>query len=317
MLRRTPVLVSVCACALLWTSTARAQDDETSLGDVARTLRKNKAQQSPEPAHPVIDNENLSQAIEDAAGARPVVENKTVFSIDPKSNTLKMSSPDATCSLSFNARYSSLLIRPVLVEDLPLDELTKIDGPGSIQDDSLQISVFNGTEWELREITIGVTLERKPTQNAEWAERARVVPAAEGIGGPTLERRSDVTLLYHLKTVTKAFTNADFHENIGITPGPDEDWRWSIVEAKGIRPTGSSSAPESLSEPLFGEPTFGDPEFGKPTIGYPMTFSPKASEPATTSPTQVPLAPQSVPQTTDKPVKEKSANAATDATTQQ
>jgi hypothetical protein len=52
----------------------------------------------------------------------------------------------------------------------------------------------------------------------------------------TVERRSDVTLLYHLKAEAKPFSTTAFHENIGITPGPDEDWRWSIVEAKGIRP---------------------------------------------------------------------------------
>ena len=45
-----------------------------------------------------------------------------------------------------------------------------------------------------------------------------------------------MTLLYHLKATAKPFSTTTFKENIGITPGPDEDWRWSIVEAKGIRP---------------------------------------------------------------------------------
>jgi len=52
-----------------------------------------------------------------------------------------------------------------------------------------------------------------------------------------VERHSDVTLLYHLKAEAKPFSTTAFHENIGITPGHDEDWRWSIVEAKGIRPS--------------------------------------------------------------------------------
>jgi hypothetical protein len=98
----------------------------------------------------------------------------------------------------------------------------------------LQLQVFNGSDWDLREITIGLTLERKPGENAERAASARVIPASQA-SGVAIERRSDVTLLYHLKAAAKPFSTTAFRENVGITPGPDEDWRWSIVEAKGIR----------------------------------------------------------------------------------
>jgi hypothetical protein len=240
----------VLLAALLAPSTASAQDDPPSLGDLARNLRKNKdqdqAQPQLDPAHPapvhtlpahtVIDNDNLAQVMEDAKNARPVKQDKTVFSIDPSGNTLKVSSPDVTCSLSFNARASALLIKPILVEDLPLTELVKLDGPGSIQDENLQLQVFNGTDWDLREITVGLTLERKPAENANAAVRARIIPAAQGMAPVAVERHSDVTLLYHLKADAKPFSTTSFRENIGITPGPDEDWRWSIVEARGIRP---------------------------------------------------------------------------------
>lgn len=243
---------------------ASAQEDGPSLGDVARNLRKSKSEPPPKQAEPVrnpsgvvpevvIDNENLIQVMEEAQKTKPSIQDKTVFSIGPSGNTLRVSSPDATCSLSFNARAGALLIKPVLVEDLPLTELMKLDGPGSIQDESLQIEMFNGTEWDLREITIGLTLERKPEETVEQAARARVIPAAEGLAPVAVERRSDVTLLYHLKTEAKPFSKTEFHENIGIAPGADEDWRWSIVEAKGIRPA-AAFAPQSLSEPLFGDP---------------------------------------------------------------
>ncbi len=236
--------------AMLLPSAAWAQDDDPSLGDLARNLRKSKAEHQPQPAadpaqaaptrtlpaDTVIDNDNLAQIMEDARNARQVKPDKTVFSIDTASSMVKVSSPDVTCSLSFNARASSLLIKPVLIEDLPLPELLKIDGPGSIQDENLHLQVFNGTDWDLREITVGLTLERKPGQDAEVAARARVIPAAQGMAPVAVERRSDVTLLYHLKAEAKPFSTTAFHENIGITPGLDEDWRWSIVEAKGIRP---------------------------------------------------------------------------------
>jgi len=260
--------------------TASAQDDAPSLGDLARNLRKNRVQQQqqpqqqPDPDRTVIDNDNLAQVMEDAKQARPIKQDKTVFSIDPSGNTLKMSSPDVTCSLSFNARASSLLIKPVLIEDLPLSELLKLDGPGAIQDESLQLEVFNGTDWDLREITIGLTLERKPGENAEVAAHARVIPAAQGIAPVTVERRSDVTLLYHLKATAKPFSTTAFQQNIGITPGPDEDWRWSIVEAKGIRPSQVQSAPDLLPDPLFSTPSQLLPGSNQPSIDESQSLGP-------------------------------------------
>ncbi|MGB9071849.1 MAG: hypothetical protein WCC22_04200 [Terriglobales bacterium] len=227
--------------ALLWPWTAAAQSDEPSLGDLARSLRKSKAQQPQ--ARPVIDNDNLAQAMEDVKKLKP---NRMVLSVDASGKGFKVSSADVTCSLSFNANAASLLIKPVLVEDVPVSELLKLDGPASIQDDNLQLEVFNATDWELREITVGLTLERKPGESAEMAAGARVIPAAEGLAPVAVEKHSDVTVLYHLKAVAKPFSTAVFRENIGITPGPDRDWRWSIVEARGIRPQ-----PDQLpSEPL-------------------------------------------------------------------
>ena len=188
-----PRLRFVVLCVLLIPSAVWAQDDAPSLGDLARNLRndkdKDKAQQ-PQPLT-VIDNDNLTQVMEDAKSARPVDNFKTVLSIDPSGNTLKVSSPDVTCSLSFNARSSSL-IKSAPIEELPLTELLKIDGPGSIQDESLQLQVFNGTDWDIKEITVGLTLERKPGENAERAASARVIPAAEGLTPVAVERRSDV-----------------------------------------------------------------------------------------------------------------------------
>ncbi len=287
----------------LYPLAAWAQDDAPSLGDLARTLRKSKTEQQPQKpadaASTVIDNDNLTQVMEDAKNLRPARQDKTVFSIDPANNTLKVSSPDVTCSLSFNARASSLLIKPVLIEDLPLTELLKLDGPGSIQDENLELEVFNGTDWDIREITIGLTLERKPGENAELAARALVIPAAEGLAPITVERRSDVTLLYHLKAAAKPFSTTELRENIGITPGPDEDWRWSIVEAKGIRPTQATSAPDSLDDPLFAAPSLLLPGSNEPLLAPPS---------ASTSVQTVPNSPVIPDTTLEKPDPDKPAS---------
>jgi len=246
--------------ATAWPVVSLAQDEGPSLGDVARNLRREKAQQeasapAPPALLPVVDNDNLAQVMADASKLKPVATDKTVLSLSPSGNRLTVSSPDVTCSMSFNARASSLIVKPVLVEDLPPEELLKLDGPASIHDDNLQLEVFNGTDWALREVTVGLTMERRPGEDAETAALAQVLPVVENGTQALVERHSDVTLLFHLKTETKPFERSTLSEYVGVTPGPDEDWRWSIVEAKGIRPAGARVGPESLTEPLFGETT--------------------------------------------------------------
>jgi len=176
-----PGVVALC---VLWPLAASAQDDEPSLGDLARNFRKNKVGTQQEA--PVIDNDNLAQAMEDARNRKPRTPEKFILSIDAVAKTIKASSPDVTCSLSFNARAGALLVKPVLLDTLPLPELLKIDGPASIQDENFQLEVFNGTDWDLREITIGLTLERKPGQNAEMTARVRVIPASQNTLAPTV-----------------------------------------------------------------------------------------------------------------------------------
>ena len=272
-------------CLVFAPAVLSAQEDEPSLGDVARNLRRDRAQQGleqaqPAPPPPVIDNDNLSDAIQDVR--RMKAAEKIVFSIDPDGKNLRLSSPDINCSLAFNGRNSSLLFQPTLVEDLPLADLLKLDGPGSIEADMLQLELNNGTEWELREITVGITLERNAGANAELAARARVIPAAENSASVTVERRSDMTLLFHLKADAKPFSSTILRENIGITPSADEDWRWSVVSAKGIRP--GSSRPGSIqSDSKTGAPEFlpAAPRLPLPTPEPPADKTAPAAAPST------------------------------------
>lgn len=271
-------------------ATLMAQDDGASLGDLARDLRRNKAQQQveqaqPVPSPPVIDNDNLAQALEDVQRMKSA--ERIVFSIDPNGKSFRLTSPDVSCSLAFNGRNSALLIQPVVIEDLPLADLLKLDGPASIQDDTLQLEVLNGTEWELREITVGITLERNSGQNAELAARARVIPAAENSASVTMERRSDMTLLFHLKADAKPFSSTIFRENIGITPSADEDWRWSIVAAKGVRAGPRTPPPEILpAVPQLPLPNPVPPAVGPRSTSSsgPASSAPAASTPQTPDP---------------------------------
>jgi hypothetical protein len=285
-------LLCVLALCVLWPLAAVAQHDDPSLGDVARNLRKSKVGQHQDA--PIIDNDNLAQAMEDAKNRKPRTADKFVLSIDAVAKTIKTSSPDVTCNLSFNARAGALLINPVLLETLPLPDLLKLDGPASIQDENFQLEVFNGTDWDLREITVGVTLERKPGENAEMAARARVIPAAQNSLAATVEKRSDVTLLYHLKTTAKPFSTTTLKENIGIAPGPDEDWRWSIVEAKGIRHQESQIVPDWMMPNS-------SPAIDLPTPLAPSLVPPMAPEQGTTPHPPSSDAPQSDQPNTGRP----------------
>jgi len=273
-----------------------AQEDAPSLGELARNLRQKKAQDGVQEqkvsSAPLIDNDNLTQALQDVR--RMKAAEKVVFSVDPDGKGLRLTSPDINCSLAFNGRNSSVQFRPVLVEDLPLADVLKLDGPASIQEDTLQLEVTNSTEWELREITVGLTLERSAGTNAEVAARARVIPAAENSSAVTVERRSDMTLLFHLKADAKPFSTAIFRENIGITPTADEDWRWSIVGAKGVRVDARTNAPEPLpAAPQLPLPSPSIPSNGVDGAKAP---APDAKTPAGNSPQPSPQSAEKTPQ---------------------
>src|SRR5260370_2599897 len=95
------VLLGALLFVLLCPLAASAQEEPPSLGDLARNVRKNKLQQpqqQEDPAHPVIDNDNLVQVMDDAKKARPVKQVKTIVTIHPSGNTLTISSPAVTSS---------------------------------------------------------------------------------------------------------------------------------------------------------------------------------------------------------------------------
>jgi len=207
-------------------------DDAVSLGDLARSFRQSKAPQ--EPAAPnIIDNDNLTQVIDDVETLR--MSKKPMFSFDKGAKNFLMSSPDGTCSLSFNANTTALLSSPYVPLDLPSSELTKLDGPANIQGDTLEISVYNATLWDLREITVGLTIVRSADTDAAYDGAAKLLPAVAEDTVPS-EKRSDLTLLLHLKGVAAPFATTVFREKLDANLNPDQEWHWAIVEAKGIPP---------------------------------------------------------------------------------
>jgi len=220
-------LVLLFACCL----PAMAQDAEPSLGDLARTLRKEKAK--PVTQQPVIDNDNFTQMLTEAESRK--LASGMLFSFDAGGRNFSVSSPDVTCSLSFSANSTALLTNAYAPQDLPETELAKIDGPATIQGDSLQLSVYNGSGWSLKEITIGLTLVRHASLSSQYGGNARLLPAS-AVETSVSEKRPDVTVLYHLKGTAPPSSTTVFRETIGMPPAPDQEWHWAIVQAKGIPP---------------------------------------------------------------------------------
>jgi hypothetical protein len=216
---------------------ARAQSDsDESLGDLARSLRKSK-----EPAAPtadVIDNDNLSQVIDQVASLR--LSSRPLFSFNGAGKTFQMPTPDGTCSLSFNANTTALVSDPFVALDLPQGELAKLDGPASLEGDTLQLSVYNASAWNVKEITIGLTIVRRAETDTAYFGSAKLLPVAAGDGQAAekpAEKRPDLTLLLHLQGAALPSTTAVFREKLEAIPEPDQEWHWAIVAAKGIPPS--------------------------------------------------------------------------------
>jgi hypothetical protein len=224
------------AGTLLAPPRASAQEDtDAPLGDIARSFRKKPAPQ----AAINVDDDNLSKVMDDAeshraSGASPV------FLFDPVAKGFHVSSPDVTCSLSFTAKTSALS-DPLLLDDLPRAELAKLDGPATIDGDSLQVSMHNGTAWELREVVIGLTIVKRaePGDTAPNLGQLRIVPAAAS-GFPqvqdSFQKQPDVTMLLHVKGSAAPSTTATFRTALNFALFPDQEWHWAIVRAKGIPP---------------------------------------------------------------------------------
>jgi len=239
---------------LLLAAGAWAQSDgDVPLGDVARNIRKAKV--TTKAADVRVDNDNFSKVMENSEARRMLSTPPPLsFGLGPVMPGNPVAAPDVSCSLSFSARGIRLTdaLGPApaqardekiekepkaIVDKVPASELAKLEGPATIIGDSLQLSVFNGTAWQIEEITVGLTILRHPSQGASASLEAgaRVVPASSV---QIVAKRSDTLLLYHFKGSAAPNSRATFTEPLGITLGPEQEWHWAIIEAKGTTKIG-------------------------------------------------------------------------------
>lgn len=228
------VFLGMVSLGLLFPVRAVGQGDgDVSLGDLARSLRESKIPKEPT-APSVIDNDNLLRVIDDVEHFR--LAGKPMFSFDGAGNNFRMSSPDGTCSLSFNANATALLSSPYVSQDLPPSELAKLDGPANIHGDTLEVSLYNASAWSVREITVGLTIVRRAdTSSAADDGVAKLLPTVAEDPVPA-EKRSDLTVLLHLKGSSAPMATTVYREKVDANLEEGQEWHWAIVGAKGIPP---------------------------------------------------------------------------------
>jgi len=152
-----------------------------------------------------------------------------------------------------------------MLDELPRSELAKLDGPATIDGDSLQVSMHNGTAWELREVVIGLTIIRRsdPADAVSYYGPARIVPAVAGGSAQQLQdsyqKQPDVTVLLRVKGSAAPAATAVFRTQLNFALFPDQEWHWAIVRAKGVPPVTAPDAAIAQPEPAPGQPT-GAPE---------------------------------------------------------
>ena len=222
----TCVVFALCAPVYVTAQDDLGSPDEIPLGDLARQLRGSK----PPEENRIIDNDNLERVMDKAESER--LDAQPIFAI--RSGIFTAVSPDGSCSLTFDARSANRTPAAYISTDLPQNELANLGGPAEIQDGQLAVSLHNGTQWELKELVVGISVLPEQAGPAEY--RFATLESAPVV---QMEKDSDATTLYHLKGSAGPDSTTVFRS--AIEPGLAEalaqkNWHWAIVGARGIPP---------------------------------------------------------------------------------
>ena len=259
------ILLGIMLPTIAWAQDDSAADpNDVPLGDVARSMRK-KAQ----PASGVIDDDNLSQVMQDAEkrhapGASPR------YLMSGESRGFEVSVPDATCSLSFTANAKSLLSSQYAQMDLPPSDMAKLrGGAASVDGDTLTVSIFNATDWHVSELAVALTVVKKggpPVETLEDSD-SRVASDPDANDHPQLSdpadhpsgdrpggKKQDSTVLYRMRAAAVPFDKTEFRAPLNLELSAGDEWHWAIVQAKGYPPqsyvaSSAQTVPQTSSPP--------------------------------------------------------------------
>ena len=232
------ILLLTTALALPCALKAQSEDGDPSLGDFARALRQSKQAQ----AGPEINNDNFSEMMRAADQQKPWDALK--YSISSGGNSFQVSAPDVTCNLSFNSRATALLTDPFATSSLPDSEIAKLNGPARIDGDTFEISMYNGSDWTLREVTVALTIVHPSASIASYGP-GKLIPASV-TSSDTDQKLSDTTLLFHMKGSAASTSTTVFQQSLQSQLAPGDDWHWAIIDAKGMPPKPDPVLPPTL-----------------------------------------------------------------------
>lgn len=231
-----------------------AQDDpnDVPLGDVARSLRK-----SGEAAAQVIDDDNLTQVIEQA-DKHESFGSSLRYVMAGKSLRFQVSAPDVTCSLAFTANVKSLLSSTQYSQmDLSPADLSKLEGTAAIEGDSLTLSLFNATNWHVSEVDVALTVVKKswvrdasPFSNLESGTDQGA--GSDGTVNPFQqvhpEKKQDITVIYRMRAAAPPWSRAAFSAPLNMDIALGDEWHWAIVQAKGYPPQSDSAQQQTAAQ---------------------------------------------------------------------
>lgn len=210
---------------------AQGDPNDVPLGDVARNLRK-KA-----PTKPVIDDDNLSQVMQQADSRRGFGSSLRFLMAGDLSG-FRVSAPDVTCSLSFSSNVKSLLAGQYSEMNLPASDLARLEGHATIEGDALSVAVHNGTDWHVSEIAVAVMIVKMSVPDATASEGpSNLDPApAEGTHPAETDRKPDTTVIYRMRAVGVPWSVTTFSSRLQAELAAGSEWHWAVTEARGYPP---------------------------------------------------------------------------------
>ena len=256
---RARVLLAAVAFTVLASSAhivAQDNSGDVPLGDVARNLRKKNTD-----AKPVIDDDNLPQAIERVNNKRGFGSSLR-FLMAGDAKGFQVAAPDVTCSLSFTANVKSLLSGQYAEMDLSAEKISKLQAQATIEGDTLTIPVFNGTDWHVSELAVAFTLVRKKglagfgiSDFADADSNQNEISETDPLEQVRAEKKPDLTLIYRMRAAAPPWERAVFSAPLNMEIASGAEWHWAIVQAKGYPPE-SYAAPQRSAEKKTDPPVY-------------------------------------------------------------
>jgi len=213
---------------------AIGQDEpsEPPLGDVARSLRKKPPKQA------VIDDDNLTQVLQQVESRRGFGSSlRYLMSAD--GSGFRVSAPDVTCNLSFSSNVRALLAKQYAEMELPASDVAKLEGHATLADDALTVSVHNGTDWHVSEISVAFTvINNQPGVDApaETTASQTLTTNDRPSGEVRADKKPDTTLIYRMRAVGVPWSVTSFSSRLNGITVPNGEWHWAVVSARGYPP---------------------------------------------------------------------------------